>query len=37
MDGQWGRSPGATRRSANPYGGFNLLLTAPLKVRALIL
>jgi 1,4-alpha-glucan branching enzyme len=37
VDGQWIEDPEADQRAANPYGGFNSVLRAPLDVRTSIL
>ena len=34
VDGQWQEDPGAEERVANPFGGFNSMLTVPLPARA---
>jgi 1,4-alpha-glucan branching enzyme len=33
VDGRWIEDPQASRRMANPYGGFNSVLLVPLQVR----
>jgi hypothetical protein len=37
VDGWWREDPSAFQRAANPYGGFNSVLTVPLSVKTSIL
>ena len=37
VDGRWNEDPLASQRVANPYGGFNSVLTVPVTVRTSIL
>jgi len=36
VDGHWVEDPQAAQRGANPYGGFNSILTVPLTARTIL-